>query len=225
MAKTGAADSRPMVVLYFSDCDPSGWQMPISVSRKLQAFREGLFTELDYRVYRVGLTPDQVREYGLPSTPLKDTEKRADRWQQSMGVEQTEIDALASLRPDLLRQIARGAIAPFYDLTLRQRVAEAKSDWERAANEIVEAHLDDGERERIRAEASVKLDELAGEINELKQRLRVDPGAFELPPIVIPEAETEGVASDPPLIDSRWPFAAQCRALIDSKAYRNGDSA
>ena len=32
-----------------------------------------------------------------------------------MGVEQTEIDALASLRPDLLRQIARDAIAPFYD--------------------------------------------------------------------------------------------------------------
>ena len=30
MARDGAEDGRPMVVLYFADCDPSGWQMPIS---------------------------------------------------------------------------------------------------------------------------------------------------------------------------------------------------
>jgi hypothetical protein len=52
----------------------------------------------------------------------------------------------------------------------------------------------------------------------------VDPGAFDLPEIVVPGAETGGVASHPPLIDSRWDFADQCRALIDSKAYRNGDA-
>src|SRR2546430_2085737 len=49
-----------------------------------------------------GADPGSVREYGLPSTPLKDTEKRAGSWQREMHVEQTEIDALASLRPDLL---------------------------------------------------------------------------------------------------------------------------
>jgi hypothetical protein len=104
MAKIGADDGRPMVVSYFSDADPSGWQMPLSVGRKLQAFKTSLFPELDFQVQRVALTPDQVREYGLPSTPLKDTEKRADAWQAAMGVEQTEIDALASLQPDLLRR-------------------------------------------------------------------------------------------------------------------------
>ena len=35
-----------------------------------------------------------------------------------MGVEQTEIDALAALQPNLLRQIATDAIARFYDDTL-----------------------------------------------------------------------------------------------------------
>src|SRR5262249_55525497 len=149
-------DGRPMVVLYFSDCDPSGWQMPISVGRKLQAFRE-LFSGLEFEVHRVALTPDQVRQYDLPSAPLKDSEKRADRWQQAMGVEQTEIDSIAALRPDLLRQIARDAIAPFYDRTLSQRVGEAMEEWEREANEIIEAGLDDQERERIRAEAEVRL--------------------------------------------------------------------
>ena len=72
MAKVGAEDGRPMVVLCFSDCDPAGWQMPISIGRKLQAFQALEFPELDFQVHRVALTPDHVREYGLPSTPLKD---------------------------------------------------------------------------------------------------------------------------------------------------------
>ena len=46
MASVAADDGRPMVVLYFSDCDPSGWQMPISLSRKLQAFKTALFEGL-----------------------------------------------------------------------------------------------------------------------------------------------------------------------------------
>ena len=122
MAKIGADDGRPMVVLYFSDCDPSGWNMPIEVGRKLQAFKACLYPELEFEVHRVALTPDQVRQYGLPSTPLKETEKRGDAWRTATGVEQTEIDALASLQPDLLRQITRNAIEPFYDDTLDWRV-------------------------------------------------------------------------------------------------------
>ena len=39
IAKNGADDGRPLIVLYFSDCDPSGWNMPIEVGRKLQASR------------------------------------------------------------------------------------------------------------------------------------------------------------------------------------------
>ena len=31
MAKIGAEDGRPMVVLYFADADPSGWNMPVEV--------------------------------------------------------------------------------------------------------------------------------------------------------------------------------------------------
>ena len=133
MAQIGADDGRPMVVLYFCDADPAGWQMPISVGRKLQAFKVSLFPGLDFQVHRVALTPDQVREYGLPSTPLKDTERRGDAWQTAMGVEQTEIDALASLRPELLRELARDAIAPFYDYELGARVDAACADWKQRA--------------------------------------------------------------------------------------------
>jgi hypothetical protein len=223
-ARTGAADGRPVVVLYFSDCDPSGWQMPISVGRKLQAFKAQLFPALEFAVYRVALTPDQVREYDLPSTPLKDTEKRADKWQQAMGVAQTEIDSIAALRPDLLRQIARDAIAPFYDDTLARRVARYRDGWLDRAREMIAASFDLDRLAEIRRDAEAQLEGMREQIRELNDALRIDVDPGDLPEIVIPEAESGGVASNPPLIDSRWAFAEQCRALIDSKAYLNGEA-
>src|SRR6516162_3751647 len=39
MASRANEDDRPAVVLYFSDFDPTGHQMPAHVSRKLQALR------------------------------------------------------------------------------------------------------------------------------------------------------------------------------------------
>ncbi len=129
MADTGYRDGRPMAVLYFSDCDPSGHQMPVAVARKLQAFEAREFPGLQAEVYRVALTPDQVRQYGLPSTPLKDTERRRGKWLEDMGVRQTEIDALASLQPDLLEEITRAALGQFYDRTLARRVAAYRDEW------------------------------------------------------------------------------------------------
>jgi hypothetical protein len=87
MARAAEDDGRPLAVFYFADCDPAGWQMGISVSRKLQALKILLQKMPDFEVHRVALTPGQVREYGLPSPPLKATEKRADPWRATMGVE------------------------------------------------------------------------------------------------------------------------------------------
>jgi hypothetical protein len=220
MARIAAEDGRPMVVLYFSDCDPAGWHMPLSVARKLQALKVGFFPGLEFEVHRVALTPQQVREYGLPSTPLKDSERRADRWRDAMGIEQTEIDALASLRPDLLRQIARDAIAPFYDSTLDTRVFNAKVRWLDTAQAIVNDATDSEELERLRREATIKLNELRDEIDAINRALRVDTSRFALPPLIVPTAELNDASNGLPLLDSRWPFAEQCQRLIDSKAYR-----
>lgn len=62
LAKTSAEDGRPLRVFYFSDCDPSGWNRPVEVARKLQAFKIRSYPDLDFACFRVGLTPDQVRE-------------------------------------------------------------------------------------------------------------------------------------------------------------------
>jgi hypothetical protein len=105
IARDGNDDGRPMVVFCLADCDPAGRQMSVSIGRKLQAFRDLLFPDLRFEVVPVALSVEQVRELGLPSTPLKETERRANRWRETFGVEQTEIDALATLRPDVLREI------------------------------------------------------------------------------------------------------------------------
>src|SRR5262249_9800209 len=80
MAARADADGRPAVVLYFSDFDPAGWNMPIVVARKLQALRDLKHPDLDIRVYRVALTYEQCVSLNLPSTPLKEGERRADAW-------------------------------------------------------------------------------------------------------------------------------------------------
>jgi hypothetical protein len=125
IAERAAADGRPLRVLYFSDFDPAGWQMPVSVARKLQAHQCREFPDLDVRLIRVALTHPQVLEFGLPDSPIKPGEKRAQAWRNRWGCEQVEIDALAALRPDLLDRIARAAVAPYFDPTLESRFKEA----------------------------------------------------------------------------------------------------
>ena len=86
-------------------------------------------------MHRVALTLDQVIAFGLPSTPLKDTERRADRWQAIWGREQTEIDALIALHPGAIRSLAEQAIAPFYDPTLARRAGELAAEWQEQARQ------------------------------------------------------------------------------------------
>ncbi len=140
IASRANEDGRPAVVLYFSDFDPAGRQMPISIARKLQALRDLEFPELQIEVHPVALTLDQVVGFDLPSTPLKPTEQRADRWREVMGREQTEIDALLALHPGAIEQLASEAARPFYDRTLYKRVRDARERLLRDADSVLQAH-------------------------------------------------------------------------------------
>jgi hypothetical protein len=222
IAKIGAEDGRPMVLLYFSDFDPSGWNMPIELGRKLQAFKACLYPELEFRQYRATVMLPQVQQHDLPSAPLKESEKRADKWRAAMGVEQTEIDALVTLRPQLFREIAHAAIAPFFDKTLESRAWQIKLDWHQRAQAIVDASIDQDHLEQVRRDAEAKLAELREEIDAINNAMRFDITDFDVPPTpALPEPIING-DQPMPLLDSRWSFIDQCKALIDSKAYRIG---
>lgn len=218
MAETAASDGRPMVVLYFSDCDPSGWQMPVSVSRKLQAFKVKEFPDIDFEVYRAALTPDQAKEYGLPSSGFKETETRAGKWIEAMGIEQTEIDALAALHPLIFNRIVRAASDPWFDEGLSRRVGEAAAEWKRRAQVVLEKKLGDDMLEGFRQQAADKLEEMREQVEELRESLSIDVKIDELPAFHLPQAEVDGDGGVP-LLDSRWEFSEQCEALIASKSY------
>jgi DNA topoisomerase VI subunit B len=223
MAARAAADGRPAKVIYFSDFDPSGWQMPVSVARKLQALRYSHFPDLDIEVHRVALLPDQVKRLDLPSTPLKLTEKRADRWRERWGHEQTEIDALAALMPDELDRIARAALAPFHDPTLDQRNDARAERWRRAAQRRLGRDPHAAAARRRIEQAHKALERAIASFNN-----DVASAIDTLPDIIpayrfAPHRPRLGGTAAEPLFTTRDDYAVAARKLIASKAFVEHD--
>lgn len=220
MARHAIEDGRPLRVFTLADCDPAGWQMPVSISRKLQALKDMIFPALDYQVRRVGLTVDQAKELNLPSSPLKETERRRSKWVEAFGIEQTEIDALATLRPDVLEEIVRQALDPFFDHGLEQRVYRARRDWLEAAQQQLEAQMDSDLLDDLRAKAADKLSQLEEELDAINHALRQSvPEDITFPMIEIPQPVIDPALHGKPLISSAWPWIEQTAALKRQKAY------
>jgi hypothetical protein len=223
IAADAAKDGRPLVVFTISDCDPAGYQMPISIGRKLQAFKDLLFPKLKFEVVPVALLPEQVHELGLPSTPLKAGEKRADKWTEAFDIEQTEIDALMVLRPDTLREMVEAAFEPYYDDTLERRVEAAESEWSDAAQAAIDAQLNPEIMAAVRAQAETKLSELRSVIDDLNEQLNIATDDFSLPEIEVPEPEIDETIERLALVSFDDDFVTATRALIERKRYGNGD--
>ena len=219
LARIGAEDGRPLKVFYFSDCDPSGWHMPIVTAHKLRAFRAQLYPQLEFQCYRVALTPSQVRRHDLPESPVKETEKRGHKWTEAMGVDQTEIDALATLQPQLLRRIAEETLGLFYDRTLDNRVSQVRNEWTDAAQDAVDEQSGD-DLVQLRENAADRLAEKQDEIQQILDTVRMSTQGFTLPAIPdIPIPQIDTADQPEPLCDSRWSFAEQTDRLIASKNY------
>ena len=163
MAQIGAEDGRPMVVLLLLRLRPGRLADADLVAPQAAGVQGGSFPDLEFEVRRVALTPDQVREYGLPSTPLKATEQRADAWTAAMGVEQTEIDALAALQPALLRDLAREAINPYFDPTLKPSASRSARDaWRADAQTELDDQMDEDHKVRMQCQLADLVHQFAG---------------------------------------------------------------
>jgi hypothetical protein len=225
MAKRAAADGRPFVCFYLSDCDPGGHNMPVSAARKFQALRDLLFPDLNMRLYPVALTPEQCDEYDLPSAPLKEGEARKDQWRARFGREQTELDALMALRPGVLEALLHAAIKPFFDPTLDRRYRQATAtprrvrQWFEALPEYREAVREIGELHDV-------LDGAAAELIDAVNRHGAAVGAAventDDAPRIEPVRIGPNLPLSPPepLFDSRDDWTDATRKL---QAYRNGD--
>lgn len=117
------------VVLYFGDLDPSGVQM-------LEATVETLEDELDlYGVEfkRVGLNPEHIRLYNLPSDPdaAKVTDPRYRQYAAKYGTVAVELDAV---HPAQLKKMIKKAVESELDMDL----FEAQKEKEEGDEEFIE---------------------------------------------------------------------------------------
>ncbi len=119
--------NTPARILYVSDFDPAGQSMPVAVSRKIEYFVRTLGLDLDVRVFPVVLTLEQVQHYGLPRTPIKETERRRVGFESRHGEGAVELDALEALYPGELQAVLSRYIECYYDSSLSELVADAQA--------------------------------------------------------------------------------------------------
>ena len=188
-------NGRPVRVFYVSDFDPAGQSMPVAVARKIEHFQRNEGYDADVRLTPLVLTPEQVREYRLPRTPIKETERRAASFEDRYGEGAVELDALEALHPGELRRIVSGAFEQYIDDDLDQRVRAAKlalfADLEATQQAIsddyaLELALLRAEHASLQAEFGKRFEDYAGRLASLWGRIAQDmeaatPGLYEYP--------------------------------------------
>src|SRR5438309_830042 len=130
--------NKPARILYVSDFDPAGQSMPVAVSRKMEYFVRTLGLSVDVRVFPVVLTLDQVQYYGLPRTPIKETERRRIGFESRHGEGAVELDALEALYPGELQAVLSRYIEEYYDASLDGQVAALEQELQEALSALRE---------------------------------------------------------------------------------------
>jgi hypothetical protein len=183
---------KPVRILFVSDFDPQGENMPCGVARKIEfALRNLPENERpDVRVSATALTYRQCVEFQLPRTPMKETERRADKWGSRYGEGQTEVDALEACAPGALERILQAEVERYRDDTIDDRIEEAAAVYRRRleainaevrakyADEIaaVEAVINAGraEIEQMREGVATLVNPMREELTLLTTRMRRD---------------------------------------------------
>ncbi len=243
MARDAAKDG----LFTFSDFDPSGYQMPVSIGVKLMAQRALQFPEFEFAVHPVALTIDDVVRLRLPTAMVAKDDKRVGWWQEAFaprllaaglltqadldggGLAQVEIDALAAINPAELERMAEAAIAQYLDPTLAERAAEANIAWAREAQVALDQGVDQARldmlshAERVAANrfnrALRSLGRTKGRIDAIEEAMGALARSVTLPPMPeLPEAD-ESVGVVEALVDSDWGYLDMVRAMQDRKAY------
>jgi len=166
------ASGRPVRILYLSDFDPGGRSMPIAVARKIEFMLRQQNLVLDIQVRPILLTHEQCIRYRLPRTPIKETERRAAKFEKLFGEGATELDALEALHPGELAKIVTREIKRYHDRTLQERVddcvAELEGEIEDFNNSVHERHQDD--IDAIEAERNEDIEALNKALHPLEGR-------------------------------------------------------
>lgn len=213
---------RPLRILYVSDFDPAGQSMPVAIARKVEYFIRNDGSMADVRLYPVVLSADQVQQYRLPRTPIKETERRAGRFEERYGEGAAELDALEAIHPGALRDILDRELRRYFDADLDQRTNRAyrqlRGDLERTRQAITAPYRAQIERlnndyDAIRDEFRQRLDGLRSELENVWQAISTEMQAQapDIEDYPIPEAATAH-ENGGALYDSGRDYVAQIEA-------------
>jgi hypothetical protein len=146
-------------IIYVSDFDPAGVEMPVAVARQIQFWLDELNIDVEISVDTTVLTHEQCVAYELPRTPITETDLRREGFEKRYGEGATELDALEALHPGELVKIIRQKIAPHRDRGLRDRLSGARSEAQQL--------LDDAWRDAGGPELKEQLDSLVEQANTI----------------------------------------------------------
>ncbi len=189
-----------------------------AAARKIEWLIKKNNLDIDLQLIPILLDKEQCIHYGLPSTPLKEGEARADEWAIRHGEGGTELDALEALHPGELHRIVTEALDRYNDHDLQGRWNALLIERRRAIGAIAA----DVRREYAAALSPYRAerDRLAWEANDLRQKVRLvfakmiadisdRTGDDILDPLLEFVSEREIVEHPDPLFDSTRDYEEQ----------------
>lgn len=99
-------NGKKIIILHFGDHDPSGIDMTRDITERLELFGA------EFKLKRMALNMNQVRQYKPPSNPAKQTDSRFEDYRKKFGSLSWELDAL---KPDVLVKMVTQEVNTFVD--------------------------------------------------------------------------------------------------------------
>ena len=174
LALRAARYGAPIRIIYLADFDPGGRSMPKAVARKVEFTIAKFNLDVDLQLIPLALTPDQCREYRLPRTPIKETERRKDKFESIFGVGATELDALEALHPGELARLLNAELDNWLDASLTRRASRFKTELEvllgRIRRDVHDNHAEEIAEIRQRfSEIAQRLADVASEFGDWEE--------------------------------------------------------
>lgn len=110
-----ASSGRPVEVLYIGDYDPAG----VLIDRSLETeLRKHLGADVELNFHRIGITPEQITRYDLPTKMRKKGERRAPEIEHTVEAE--------AMPAHMMRDLLRDAVEQFLPAHALSVVKEAE---------------------------------------------------------------------------------------------------
>jgi hypothetical protein len=234
LALRSAEYGAPVRVIYISDFDPGGRSMPKAVARRVEFTIAKFDLDAELQLIPLALTPDQCREYRLPRTPIKETERRKDKFEQTFGVGATELDALEALHPGELARLLEAELNNWIDPNLNQRFRRVQSELRLRLRTIEQSvrdrHVDKIEElEQNFNDITASLAEVASEFADWEEEagelwetitVEIEEQRPDLSDVAVPRSDAPGETDRFVLFDSQRDYFSQMDAY---NAWRDGD--